>query len=985
MAPERWRRIEELCHAPLERDRPLRAAFLEEACAGDEELRREVESLLAQEGQVGSFLEASPLKDLAAQEAQAAIAFGSELAQSSAVGRQLGSYQVRAKIGEGGMGEVYRARDTKLGRDVAVKILPAHFAPDPERLARFRREARVLASLNHPQIAAIYGMEESDGVHALVMELVPGETLAERLTAGPVPIGEALRICGQIAEALEAAHEKSIIHRDLKPANVKVTPEGKVKVLDFGLAKAFAPEGADIDLSASTALTMSAVGTEDGRILGTPAYMSPEQARGKPVDKRTDIWSFGCLLYELLTGTYSFRSSAGEGVGTIQDVIAAVLEREPNWQALPALTPAPVRDLLRRCLQKDKDRRLRDIGDARIEVEEASAPLPPGAASGLTAAAPSLEASPYRARASRARRVRAAWFAAVLAIALGALYFNRPEPPAPPEIRLEVNTPSTADPPSFALSPDGRRLVFSASNEGKSQLWVRPLDSLAAQPLAGTDGATYPFWSPDSASVGFFADGKLKRIDIVGGTPQALANAFPAGRGGTWSRDGTILFASNGPKTLFKVPATGGEPVAVTRLETGQASHRFPQFLPDGRHFIYFDQGGPSQGVYAGSLDGGAPKRLVPSDVAAVVSPSGFLLFLRQTTLFAQAFDFQRQELSGNPFPVAEQAAFDAVTNAPGFSAASGIVAYRTGRSGVVRQLTWLDRSGKSMGMIGATDSAGLAHAELSPDGKRVAVTRTVNGNTDVWLIDAARGVPTRFTFDAAIDQAPVWSPDGNRVAFHSNRKGKFHLYWKLSSGAGADELLLESDRNEAPGDWSPDGRFLLFRSGGPPTGYDLRVLPVFGENRGDKKPLPFLKTPFEELDGQFSPDGKWIANQSNESGRFEIYVQPFPGPGGKFQISSNGGLQVRWNKNGKDIFYVSLDSKTMAASVKLSADGHSLETGTPAALFPVRIAGGSVSVTNNKQQYAVSSDGQRFLVNLDVDEGAASPITLILNWHPKP
>jgi len=427
----------------------------------------------------------------------------------------------------------------------------------------------------------------------------------------------------------------------------------------------------------------------------------------------------------------------------------------------------------------------------------------------------------------------------------------------------------------------------------------------------------------------------------------------------------------------LKVPATTGQAQAVTRFETGQGGHKFPQFLPDGRHFIFFISG-PGQGIYTGSLDGGPSKKLTNADAAAVVSPSGFLLFPRQTTLWAQAFDLKREELSGNPFPVAEQAAFDPGTYAVGFSATSGIVAYRTGSGGAARQLTWLDRSGKSVGVIGTPDTAALTEVELSPDGKRVAVTRTVNRNTDVWLIDAAQGAPKRFTFDSANDGLPLWLTDGSRVVFQSNRKGVFNLYWKLSSGAGADELLLESDQIKAPYDWSSDGRFLLFRSIDPQTGYDLWVLPV----SGDKKLFPFLKTPSDERNGQFSPNGKWIAYQSNESGRFEIVVQPFPAPGGKFQISSNGGAQPRWNKNGKEIFYVSLDSKMMAASVKLSPDGQALETGTPAALFPVRIAGGPVPGFN-KQQYAVSSDGQRFLVNLAVDEGAASPITLIYHWKP--
>jgi len=429
---------------------------------------------------------------------------------------------------------------------------------------------------------------------------------------------------------------------------------------------------------------------------------------------------------------------------------------------------------------------------------------------------------------------------------------------------------------------------------------------------------------------------------------------------------------------LFRVPPTGGEAVAVTRLEAGQ-SHRFPQFQPDGRHFIYTVFGGPAQGVYASSLDGGLSKRFANADAPVVLSPSGFLFFLRQTSLFAQAFDFKRQELSGNPFPVAEQAAFDAGSFASGFSVTSGIVAYRTGSGGGAQQLTWLDRSGKNVGVIGGPDIANLRDVDLSPDGKRVAVSRAVDGNQDVWLIDTARGVPTRFTFDAAIDGWSVWSPDGSRVAFASNRKSVFNSYWKLSSGAGVDELLLESDQVSGPNDWSSDGRLLLFRNIDPKTGMDLWVLPVSGE----KKPFPFLKTPFEEREGQFSPDGKWIAYQSNESGRFEIYVQPFPGPGGKFQVSANGGTQSRWNKNGKEIFYVSLDSKMMAVLVKLPPDGRSLETGTPAALFPVRLAGGPLPGPY-KQQYDVSADGQRFLVNLAAADGAASPINIIYNWKPK-
>src|SRR3989442_6268456 len=495
-------------------------------------------------------------------------------------GKTIGSFEVLSIVGRGGMGEVYRARDTKLKREVAIKILPHEFSQDPDRVARFQREAEVLASLNHPNIAGIHSLEEAEGSRFLVMEFVEGETLSERIRRGPIPIEDALDIATGICEALEAAHEKGITHRDLKPANIKLTPDGKVKVLDFGLAKAIENAPTSATLSNSPTL-MSVAATNAGMILGTAAYMSPEQAKGRPVDRRTDIFAFGCVLYEMLTGRPAFE---GEDA---PEILGRVVTAEPDWSRLPAGTPWLIQRLLRRALTKAHGQRLGDIRDARIEIEEA--PLPLG-----DAAAPS------------ARRVRVRWLAAILAIVLAGLLATSAllylRQPPPPEIRVEVNTPPAADLLSFAISPDGRRLVFSATNEGKSQLWVRRLDSVAAQPLGGTDGAIYPFWSPDSASVGFFADGKLKRIDIAGGAPQVLASAS-AGRGGAWNRDGTILFAPAVTSPLLKVSATGGEPVAVTRLGEGQPAHKFPQFLPDGRHFIYFVFGGPAQGVYAASLD----------------------------------------------------------------------------------------------------------------------------------------------------------------------------------------------------------------------------------------------------------------------------------------------------------------------------------------------------------------------------------------------
>jgi serine/threonine protein kinase/Tol biopolymer transport system component len=873
------------------------------------------------------------------------------------IGTQLGSHEITGLLGKGGMGEVYRARDTKLKREVAIKILPDEFSRDPERVARFQLEAEVLASLNHPNIAAIYDLEEANGSRFLVLELVEGDTLADILKKrGALPVDEALGIAAQICEGLEAAAGKGIIHRDLKPANIEVTPEGKVKLLDFGLARIFeaAPHA---DASDSPTLVSRST---PGVILGTAAYMSPEQARGRTVDKRTDVWAFGCVLFEALAGRPVFQGD------DVTEIIASIVKAEPDWDLLPDTVSPPLRSLLHRCFKKDPKRRLQEIADARIEIEEIL--KEPAVAAGTNVIATT----------GRRKRDWTAWVLVVVICsvlsAVSVFYFTRTEPP--PEIRLQINTPSTADPVlavSFAISPDGRRLVFAASNEGKNQLLLRPLDSLVAQPLAGTEGGAHPFWSPDGGSLGLFADRKLKRVDLNGSATQVLANApFPGG--GAWNSEGVIVFApQTGP--LYKVLASGGDPVPLTRLETGETLHRAPHFLPDGKHFLYFALGQTS-GLYVGSLDGSQPKRIGNTDTSGFVMPSGVLLFQRQSTLLAQRFDLRRQELSGDPVSVASGVTSDSI-GVGGFSAMPGIVAYRT-QVALGTRLTWFDRSGKVLSTIGGPQA--MSDVELSPDGRRVAQSRTVNGNADVWLVETARGVPTRFTVDAALDAFPVWVPDGSRIVFSSNRKGVFNLYQKLASGAGPDELLLESDRTSVPNDISRDGRYVLFTVQDLQNNdEDLWILPMFG----DKKPFPFIKSPFDKRFGQFSPDGRWVAYESNESGRDEIYAQPFPGPGGKSQISTNGGAQPRWNKNGKEIFYISLDSKMVAAPVKVSSDGRSLEAGSPVSLFPIRLAGGPVR-RGQRQQYTVSPDGQRFLIIVDADENVTSPITIIYNWKPR-
>jgi len=878
-------------------------------------------------------------------------------------GTRLGVYEITAPIGEGGMGQVYRATDTTLGRQVAIKILPDAFASDPERLARFEREAKTLASLNHPHIAAIYGFEKSAGLHALVMELVEGDDLSQRIARGAIPIDETLPIAKQIADALEAAHEQGITHRDLKPANIKVRGDGTVKVLDFGLAKAMEPAGAmSPSASMSPTITTPAM-TQAGMILGTAAYMSPEQARGKVVDKRSDIWAFGCVLYEMLTGKQAFTGD------TITDILGGIVKIDPDWSALPADTPSSIRSLLRRCLQKDRAERLRDAGDVRIAIVDAHS------ASTQTDGAPLPSISRRRQRV-----VLLSALAIVSLIAVGVVAWAFRPVPSAPEMRLEITTPPTADSTSLAISPDGQKIVCVATSAGQSTLWLRPLDATSGRALAGTDGASFPFWSPDNQSVGFFADGKLKRVDVDRGSVQILADA-PSGRGGAWNRDGTIIFTPYpGNSAIFRIPATGGTPSALTRTEaTKETSHRFPQFLPDGHHFLYYVQGTPeSHGIYVGDLDGSQARRLLDVDSAPVYAASGQLLFVRQGTLFAQAFDAARLELKGNPFSVVERIA--SASTAQGSAAVSaslaGPIVYRTASAGGRRQFVWFDRSGKEVGKAG--DPVAANELSISPDGRRVALPQLINNDFDIWLLDLGRGVFSRFTFDAAVDVSATWSPDGRRIAWRSNRKGVYDIYEKPAIGPGSEELLLASAQDKNPTDWSPDGRFLLYHNPDPKTGNDIWALPL----DGDRKPFPVVRTNFEEQDGQFSPDGQWIAYVSNESGRFEIYLQPFPGPGGQAQVSTNGGAQVRWRRDGKELFYIALDGRLMAVPIRLAFNTQTIEAGSPIPLFATRV-GGALSIPF-RQQYDISPDGQRFLMNT-VTEEAAAPITVILNWKAKP
>jgi Tol biopolymer transport system component len=869
-------------------------------------------------------------------------------------GTWLGPYEIVGPLGAGGMGEVYRARDSRLKREVALKALPDEFSKDVDRLSRFQREAEVLASLSHPHIAAIYGLEEAEGSRFLILELVEGETLADRLARGAMPVEEALTTARQVSEALEAAHGRGIVHRDLKPANIKLTPDGVAKVLDFGLAKVTATEAEGVGDSNVATLMSSA----PAAFIGTPAYMSPEQVSGKQTDRASDVWAFGCVLFEMLTGSTAFP---GESVG---EIVGAVCRAEPDWLKLPADTPQGIRRLLRRCLRKDRKHRLHDIADARIEIDEArDAALGDGGQPLL---------------ASSKRKERMAWLALVALVsgaAAGIAFLAFRSRPAATEMHLEINTPAAVNPLSFAIAPDGQKIIFTARLEGRPVLWLRSLESNSTRPLSQTRDASAPFWSPDSRSVGFFADGKLKRMDLDGESVRVIATAT-ADVGGTWNRAGQILFSPTPSSPIFRVSDRGGEATPVTRLQPGHGSHRTPQFLGDGRHFVFYVVGEPP-GLYVGRLDDQDDQdlhRLIDAE-AGVYAPTGQLLFVRQRKMYVQTIDAASRQMVGNASEV-DGPVFSDNGQTPISASATGSLLYRTGPVVGQRQLVWFDRSGAERGRIGEPDAENPLSPSMSPNGRYVALQRTVNGNQDLWLLETARGVLNRLTSDPALDSFPVWSPDGRSIVFNSTRKGVYDIYRKAIDGSGGEDLVLATLLPKGPSDWSPDGRLLLFRSPDPKTGFDIWAVTLEGE----RKPFPVVRTNFDERDGQFSPDGRWIAYESNESGQYEIYIQPFPGPGGKIRVSRNGGAQIRWRRDGKELFYIGLDARLMAVPIQIR--NQTLETGDPVPLFSTHI-GGALQA-RFRQQYMVSDDGQRFLMN-NIEEEPISTMKLIVNWTPKP
>ncbi len=854
--------------------------------------------------------------------------------------QSIAHYRITGKLGEGGMGAVYRATDTKLNREVAIKILPAAVAGDADRLARFAREAQVLASLNHPNIAAVYGVEEN----AIVMELVEGEDLH-----GPVPVATALHYARQIALALEAAHEKGIVHRDLKPANIKITPEGVVKLLDFGLAKP--TDEVASTASATISPTLSLGMTHAGVILGTAAYMSPEQARAKSVDRRADVWAFGVVLYEMLTGRMLF------GGETLTDTIASVVKTEPDWTALPADTPVHIRWLLERCLRKDPRARVQAIADARMLMDD-----PPTAA----------------ARAVSTGRHWLPTIAAVLIVAsvtAASMWWFRPKHAAAVTTRFTLALPpGTGIPiaglaPQVVPSPDGRHLalVLRDDKTSKNYLWVRPLGSLSAQRFDKSEGANFPFWSPDGQFIGFFADHALKKVAVSGGAVQTIGETGTGnGDGATWNEAGTIVFAPSPEKgPLMKIAATGGPATPVTVLDTGRGEvlHSWPQFLPDGRHFLYFARNADSEqsGIYVQELGAPAATLLMKTSTRATFAASGHLLFGRNTTLFAQRMDAKTLQLRGDPVPLAEDARVNPDTGRSSFSASpNGVLAYRSivGRN---RQLTWYSREGSRLGTTG--EPGEYLSMRMSPDERQVALMRRVAASLDTWVMDVASGTLTRVTFDIRQTQAgPVWSADSQRLLVNPEKGPPAEVV--TASGL---VKVLAADADIIVNDWSPDGQFLLC---GNRAQTRVSILPLAPQGAGGPLTMQtLLDTPYHRQGFRLSPDGQWVAYTSNESGDFEVYVASFPSFAEKRRVSQGGGMWPLWRKDGKELLYPTLSGSLMAAAVKL---GSKLEVDVPKLLFKISVIGFG--------QIAVAGDGKRFLVNeaIGSDEGQ---ITVVLNW----
>jgi eukaryotic-like serine/threonine-protein kinase len=877
-------------------------------------------------------------------------------------GVRLGPYEILEAIGAGGMGEVYRAKDTRLDRTVAIKILPAHFSCDPVRKQRFEREAKTVSSLNHPHICVLYDVGSQDGHDYLVMECVEGETLARRLERGPLPLEQVLKYGMQIADALDKAHRSGVVHRDLKPNNIMLTPTG-AKLLDFGLAKAAGPLSTAVTL---TAATRNSPVTEQGAIVGTFPYMSPEQVEGKELDARSDLFSLGAVLYEMLTGQRAFPGNSQLSVAS------AILEKEPApISTVKPMTPPALNHAIRRCLAKDPEERWQTARDLALELKWF-------AESAGQAAAPAVGVETQKT---------GAWLSllpwvlcGVLAAGLlaGAMWWRGGKNTAQTSY---FSAPFPFPGRDMAVAPNGHTVAVVALRESArtNVLWLYEVGGREARSLRATEGASFPFWSPDGKSLAFFADGKLKKVDIVGGPVQAICEA-PSGRGGTWNEDGVIVFtpSANLIDGLYQVPASGGTPTQITVPDASREenSHRWPMFLPDGKHFLYLaanlsGSGKTEDAIYVGALDSKEKKFVTRATGNAAYAAPGYLLYYREKTLFAQRFDADKGELSGEAVPLLTDVAYLPRIRRVAYAASDGGVLVAQSGSGVsLSRLVWYDRKGNEMGGAGKPDV--YANVALAPNGKTVALDKVDMGsqNTDVWTYDLQRDTMKRLTFDPAIDSTAVWSPDGTRLLFASNRGHHFGLYVKNADGAEEEKLLALEASNKVdkyPSDWSRDGKYILYESG---QGLWIAAIP-------ELKTRVFVNEPATVKNGQFSPDGRWVAYTSNESGKWEIYVTSFPEGRGKWQLSSDGGTQPRWRGDGRELFFLASDGKIMAVPVTAGAN---FDAGAPVTLFqanPRELVASSERVT-----YDVTKDGQRFLINTQVKNAETQPMSVILNWQ---
>ena len=881
-----------------------------------------------------------------------------------AAGTRFGPYEILRPLGAGGMGEVYRAKDTRLGREVAVKILPEHLSANAEARERFEREAKAISSLNHPNICTLYDVGEREGIGYLVMELLEGETLASRLERGPLKVEEALRIAVQATDALDKAHRKGIIHRDLKPGNLMLTKAG-VKILDFGVAKlreeSASPSAAGTagGILPTMAPTRTTPLTSSGAVLGTMQYMAPEQLEGKPLDHRVDLFSFGAVLYEMVTGKRAFEGASQASV------IAAILEREPRPVAeLVPASPAALNRVIRRCLAKDPEERWQSALDLTSELEWISGGT--SAAVGLAPAAP-----------LPARRRLPAWLAwggvllgATAMLGLGWI-LRRPAPV--PVMRTSIVMPRgttlDTDNASIALSPDGTRLAYAAREKGGPlKLWVRPMDSLTAQALAGTEGATYPFWSPDGSQLGFFADGKLKKVQASGGAAQSICPAED-GRGASWGAGDVIVFAPRPYGALFQVPASGGTPSPLTTAKGEALTHRNPRFLPGGTKLLFFsgtNARSPENGVYRIDLATKKVDLVIHADSEGIYVEPGYLVFVREGNLLAQRIDLSSMRTSGDAMPIAENVQFNTFRFTGTYTLSpTGLMVYRSGAIQGEDRLTWYDLDGKRLGTLGEPAIFWLSMRISPDDRKALAAVRHPDGGSDLWMYDLVSGIGSRFTLGETNGLQPIWSPDGRQVVYSD---GSDSIYVKAADGASSPRKLYTTPgRSILPQDWTRDGSRILFSSQSSRTGFDLLSLPVAGE----AKPTPVVVTPAREGNASFSPDGRWLAYRSDESGRSELYVASFPGPGGKWQISTGGAQAGGWLGSGKEIWYTNLEGKYFAVSV--AASGAGIEVGTPRPLFGDQ----DLSVISG----TFTHDGKRFLGAVPVAGDTGPVLTVVSRW----